>query len=313
LTYSRKIESKLQRTNLNREVDKVAAILERTLSKMISIELYPDEAVFDINADPHQIEQIIMNLAINAQHAMPEGGKLIIETSSAAIDHDYCKTHLGAKMGKYAVLSVSDSGIGMEKKTIDRIYEPFYTTKKVGEGSGLGLSMVYGIVKNHGGYITCYSEPGRGTCFKIYFPAIGLEAQAAATDNTEREVRGGCETVLIVDDEPTILDYAEELLKKFGYGTLTAATGEEALEIYGAQKDGIDLVVLDLNMPGMGGRRCLEELIKLDSRVRVIVASGGPPDGSIRRALETGIGSFIGKPFILQEMLNKIREVLDSK
>jgi two-component system cell cycle sensor histidine kinase/response regulator CckA len=313
LTYSRKIDSQLKRTNLNQEVEQVAAILERTLSKMIQIELYLDEILCEINADPCQIEQILMNLAINAQHAMPTGGKLIIETTHAVIDHEYCKTHLGAKVGKYVVLSVSDSGTGMEKETIDRIYEPFYTTKKVGEGSGLGLSMVYGIIKNHGGYITCYSEPGKGTCFKIYFPAFNFEGEAAIKDKSIERIQGGSETILIVDDERTILDYAEEMLNKFGYKTLTATTGEEALAVYAAQMNRIELIILDLNMPGMGGRSSLEELIKIDPQVKVIVASGGSPDGNIRRTLEAGVGSFIGKPFVLQEMLNKIREILDSE
>jgi PAS domain S-box-containing protein len=313
LTYSRKIESKLQRTKLNQEVGQVAAILERTLPKMISIELYLEENLSEINADPYQIEQIIFNLALNAQHAMPAGGKLILETTHAAIDHEYCKTHLGAKVGKYVVLSVSDSGAGMEKKTLDRIYEPFYTTKKVGEGSGLGLSMVYGIIKNHGGYITCYSEPGQGTCFKIYFPTLNFEGEAALTDNSIDIIKGGSETILIVDDERTILDYAEEMLNRFGYKTLTATTGEEALAVYAAQMNQVELIILDLNMPGMGGRRSLEELIRIDPQVKVIVASGGSPDGSIRRTLEAGVGSFIGKPFVLQEMLNKIREILDSE
>ena len=254
-----------------------------------------------------------MNLSVNAQHAMPEGGKLIIETRNATLDQPYCRTHLGATAGDYVILSVSDSGVGMDQETIDRIYEPFYTTKKVGEGSGLGLSMVYGIVKNHGGYITCYSEVGKGTTFKIYFPALADDNKSAVEKAPEKEIRKGSETILVVDDDPSILELVEEMLGRYGYKTIVARSGEAALAMYRDEKDRIDLIILDLNMPGMGGHKCLEELVKRYPKVKILISSGYSPNGTVRQTLKSGARGYLGKPYQISDMLNKIRELLDAE
>jgi len=312
LTFSRKVESKLRPVNLNQEVRQVEKLLKRTIPRMIDIKLHLDENIRIINADPAQVEQVLMNLGVNARDAMPEGGEIIVETENIILDEEYCKTHLGAIAGEYVLLSVSDTGYGMDKETVEHIFEPFFTTKKIGKGTGLGLAMVYGIVKNHGGYIMCYSEPGEGTTFKIYFPAIKSESVEQESGPKTEEISGGHETVLLVDDEEGILDIGKGMLERFGYTAIIAESGEKAIEIYKAEKDRIDLVVLDLSMPGMGGHKCLSELREIDPRIKVIIASGYAASGKVKETLECGAAAFIGKPYQLADMLKKVREVLDN-
>ncbi|MCD6297693.1 MAG: PAS domain S-box protein, partial [Deltaproteobacteria bacterium] len=282
LTFSRKVESKLRPVNLNQEVKQVEKLLKRTIPRMIDIKLHLKEGIRVINADPAQVEQVLMNLGVNARDAMPEGGEIIVETENIILDEEYCKTHLGAIAGEYVLLSVSDTGYGMDKETVEHIFEPFFTTKKIGKGTGLGLAMVYGIVKNHGGYIMCYSEPGEGTTFKIYFPAIKSESVEQESGPKTEEISGGHETVLLVDDEEGILDIGKGMLERFGYTAIIAESGEKAIEIYKAEKDRIDLVVLDLSMPGMGGHKCLSELREIDPRITVIIASGYAASGKVK-------------------------------
>jgi CheY-like chemotaxis protein len=201
----------------------------------------------------------------------------------------------------------------MDKKLLEHIFEPFFTTKDAGKGSGLGLAMVYGIVKNHGGYITCSSEPGKGTSFKIYFPIIEENGERLSEHQEKPEMRGGTETILLVDDEESIRDLAEEILRMFGYTVIAAADGEKALEIYREKKEDISLVILDLIMPGMGGQKCLEEILKIDPAQKVVIASGHSANGPTKNVLETDAKGYIKKPFELEPMLNVIREVLDRK
>jgi two-component system, cell cycle sensor histidine kinase and response regulator CckA len=254
---------------------------------------------------------MIMNLAVNARDAMQDGGKLIIETDNVILDSTYCATHIEAKPGRYVLLAVSDTGHGIDKKTLEHIFEPFFTTKGPGQGTGLGLAMVYGIVKHHGGYTTCYSEPGVGTTFKIYFHAIVSQVLSEKPKEIETP-QGGTETILLVDDEETIRDVGRDLLESVGYQVITAGTGQDALEIYRARGDSIALVILDLIMPEMGGKECLEELIKIDPEVRTLICSGHSPNGAAKTALKTGAKGFIGKPYNSTEMLSGIRKILDS-
>jgi len=288
-------------------------MLERTIPKMIRIELKLDKSLKYINADAVQIEQIVMNLGINARDAIPEGGRLILETRNVYLDESYCMTHVGSVAGEYVQMRITDTGCGMDAWVLEHIFEPFFTTKETGKGTGLGLAMVYGIVKNHGGYIHCSSQPGEGTCFEIYFPTL----QAVAAERTEKQtpdhhVAGGNEKILLVDDEITILEVVKDMLDRFGYATLTAKSGEEAIEIFESRKGPIDLVVLDLNMPGIGGHKCLEELLKLDTAVKVIIASGYSADKKVRETLRAGAAGFIHKPYKYEDMLQKVREVLDG-
>jgi len=311
LIFGRKVESKLKPVDLNHEVVQVSRMLERTIPKMINIEQCLVENLKITNADPVQIEQIMMNMGVNARDAMPDGGKLIFKTENVILDEAYCKSHMGSNPGEYVLLSVSDTGQGIDDEIIEHIFEPFFTTKETGKGTGLGLAMVYGIVKNHGGYITCESEQGRGATFKIYFPVIELENEVTKPKETEVPIIGGNETILLVDDENSICELGKETLSKVGYRVLTVPDGERALEIYSRASSQVDLVVLDLIMPGIGGKRCLDGLLKLNPRAKVLISSGYSSDGAISEALEAGAKGFVAKPYEVKQILKVIREVLD--
>lgn len=266
-----------------------------------------------MNADPTQMDQILMNLAMNAKDAIHDGGKLTIETANVFLDEEFARTYLGGKPGEYVVLSVSDTGHGMNKETLDHIFEPFYTTKEVGKGTGLGLAMVYGIVQQHGGQVRCYSEPGLGTTFKIYLPALVAERGILETPTHEAMPRGGTETILLVDDEEFVQDLGKRILERSGYTVLISANGKEALDLYKKERDKISLVILDLIMPEMGGKQCLEELLKIEPKARVLIASGFAANRQTKEAMETGARGFVGKPYNLKEMLQTVRKVLDSE
>ena len=282
LTFSRRVETKPRTINLNDELKQVEHLLGRTIPKMIDIELRLANNLRLINADPTQIEQIILNLALNAAHAMPEGGKLVFETKNVGLDEEYCRTHLETRPGEYVLLTVSDTGHGMEKEILDRVFEPFFTTKQRGQGTGLGLSMVFGIIKSHGGCISCHSQPGAGTVFKIYFPATDVKI-ALDTASTLEMPSFGTETILLVDDEETIRDLGKEILTTLGYKVLTASNGREALAVYANVQDDVSLVVLDLIMPQMGGKQCLEELLRINPKVKYSFQPGIPQMAPPRR------------------------------
>jgi PAS domain S-box-containing protein len=311
LTFSRKVESKLQPMELNRRVEQVKELLARTIPKMIEIELRLADDLKMINGDSTQIEQVLMNLAVNAKDAMPEGGRLFIETRNVSLDKGYCDTHLGARLGDYVLLMVSDTGDGMDQETLEHIFEPFFTTKGVGRGTGLGLAMVYGIVKSHNGYITCYSEIGHGTTFKIYLPTIE-EAPEVPRDHEEHLPEGGTETILLVDDEESVRQLGKEMLETVGYRVLVASDGEEAMGLYTRRMGDIHLVILDLIMPGMGGKSCLEALLRLDPRVKVLIASGYSVNGRLEETLRSGARGFISKPYELRDLLKRVRDIVDE-
>jgi PAS domain S-box-containing protein len=311
LTFSRKVESKLRPLNLNNEVQQVHELLKRTIPKMIEIKLRLSKNLKPVNADPSQIGQALMNLAVNAKDAMPGGGKILIETENVGLDDKFCKTHIGATPGDYVLLSVSDTGHGMERDSIARIFEPFYTTKKVGVGTGLGLAMVYGIVKNHSGYITCESRPGKGTAFKIYFPVIDQESELEE-EKEGTAPSGGTETILLVDDEKFIRDLGVRVLTTYGYRVLTASDGEAALRLYGKEYERIDLIILDLIMPKMSGGQCFEGILKINPDAKVIIASGYAADQPIKGPIEDRSRCFIGKPFKVRHLLKSVRDVLNG-
>jgi len=312
LTFSRKVQSKLRPVNLNQEVRQIEKLLKRTIPKMVEVELDLADDLKTVHADPAQIEQILMNLAVNARDAMPEGGKIIIHTQNVTLDKLFCKDHLGAKPGHYAGLTVSDTGHGMDEETLRHIFDPFFTTKGVGKGTGLGLAMVYGIIKSHGGYIHCVSEKGKGTHFNIYFPVAEQVIIEEKPRKEEKEPRGGRETILLVDDEEPILNFGEKCLKIYGYAVLKALNGEDCLNIYKEKKDIIDLIVLDLLMPGMGGQKCLEEILKMNPKAKVVIASGYSANGFPKNLVEAGAKAFINKPYDVNQIFGVIREVLDG-
>jgi CheY-like chemotaxis protein len=277
---------------------------------MIEIELHLDKTPAIISADPVQVEQALMNLAVNAMDAMPEGGKIIIETERATLDEEFCRTHLGARPGEYVLLTISDTGHGMNKEILGHVFEPFYTTKEVGKGTGLGLATVYGIIKTHEGYILCYSEPDIGTTFKIYLPA--LVQSGHWREAGEDQFKGGDETILLVDDEQYIRELGVELLTDVGYEVLTATDGENAVELYRKEQKRIDLVILDLVIPGMGGKKCYEEILKINPLAKILIVSGYSVNGPGQEAMEAGAKGFIGKPFDVSNMLITIRNILDE-
>ncbi len=311
LTFSRRVESRFKIVDASAEAQNAANILKRTIPRMIQLELRLARDLNPVMADPVQLQQIVMNLCVNARDAMKESGHLIIETYNTYLDEDYCKLHIETKPGAYVVLSVSDTGCGMTKDDMKRMFEPFYTTKEVGKGTGLGLAIVYGIVQNHGGGITCYSEPGHGTTFRIYLPAIKDSDENDDSLPERKALVGGKETVLLVDDEPLVKELGEMILKQFGYTVLTASNGKEGLEIYTRRKDSIDLVILDLIMPKMSGSECLNEIMKIDPSAKILIASGYDANGSIHGALGEGAGAFIRKPYEARELLEAVRNLLD--
>ena len=313
LLFSRKAETERIPINLNMVVEQARDILERTIPKMVDIDVIPGSRLWPLTADPVQLEQIILNLGTNAADAMPDGGKLVIKTENISVGPDDSYLNLGNVSGQYVLLTVSDTGYGMDRETMDKIFEPFFTTKELGRGTGLGLASVYGIVKKHGGHITCQSKVDEGTLFSIYLPA---------TDETNAEEEkvfrstppeSGTETILIVDDESEIRGFAKQALMKFGYTVLTASSGEDALELYSAKSKKIDLVITDIGMPGMGGHKCIQEIIQIDPAAKILIASGYSIKDQVIGSLKTGAAGYLEKPYQLFDLLRKVRDVLDDE
>jgi PAS domain S-box-containing protein len=309
LTFSRKEQLPLGPLDLNRQVRETVKILKRTIPRMIDIQTRLAEDLKPVNANQVQIEQVIMNLVTNAKDAMPRGGRLVISTYNVTLDDKYARSQVDVEPGEHIRLTVSDSGHGMDRDMVKQIFEPFFTTKAAGQGTGLGLSTVYGIIKRYGGHITCHSEPNQGTTFQVYLPALA-EVEVLAEPMKAPPVTGGQETILLVDDEPAVLDIACDILERYGYSTLTARTGEEALEVFRDKANDVGAVVLDLNMPGMGGPACLEQLRLLSPGVKVLIASGYAPDE--QKSVRDQAEGMLRKPYRLTELVRKIREVLDA-
>jgi two-component system cell cycle sensor histidine kinase/response regulator CckA len=313
LTFSRRSETEMKPVDLNRLLARAIQMLQPVIPKMINIQIKPSDGISSIKADPAQLELVIVNLVNNASDAMPDGGGLVFETRPVVWEADLLEPHLDLQPGKYVLLSVTDTGTGMDRQTLEQIFDPFFTTKDIGEGTGLGLSTVYGIVKEHGGHISCVSEPGRGTTFEIYLPAIEEAAGPLETRKPRQKAPlGNGELLLLVDDENSIRKMGAKALTAAGYRILTAASGEEALEAYEKARQEISLVVLDLGMPGMGGHKCLQELLALDPALKVLIASGYSAEGRVKDTLQAGAAGYIGKPFKRAALLNAIRSVLDG-
>ncbi|MCF8063351.1 MAG: PAS domain S-box protein [Deltaproteobacteria bacterium] len=312
LIFGRKVESRLRPVDLNHEVQQVVMLLERTIPKMIHIQTDLADGLRIINGDPVQLEQVAMNMAVNARDAMPDGGTLTFRTRNILLGEEHCRLHPGADAGQYVLLEVMDTGHGMDPMVLDHIYEPFFTTKATGKGTGLGLAMVYGIVKSHGATINCTSRRGAGTTFRICFPVLSMDDVPDLEEALQETTPGGRERILLVDDEESILEIACDILERYGYRTVTAGSGEDALKIYDAEEEGIDLVILDLNMPGMGGSKCLRALREINPAARVVVATGHTSKDRAGEALSQGAARFIPKPYRLKDLLRTVREALDE-
>ena len=312
LLFSRKMETEFQPIDLNREVEQARKLLERTIPKMIEIQIKSTDDLDNINADPVQIEQVLLNLGSNASDSMPNGGLIAIRTENITVGDNHNENNLEIIPGRYVLLTFSDTGTGMDPRILAHIFEPFFTTKEIGKGTGLGLASVYGIIKSHGGYITCMSEIGQGTTFKIYFPALERITAETEPEKLADLPRGRAETVLVVDDDVSVREFARQALIRFGYQVEVAASGEDALKVYSVKSDRIELVILDIGMPGMGGHNCLRELLKINPSARIIIASGYSVDSQLKKTIEWGARGFIGKPYQLNDFIIKVRSVLDE-
>ena len=308
LGYARKGRYEVKPLDANQLVEETSDAFGRT-KKEITIHRELAENLFPIKADKGQIEQVLWNLCVNASDAMPGGGDLILKTMNIAHKDMGGKLYV-PRPGNYILLEVTDTGAGMNKETIERIFEPFFTTKEMGHGTGLGLASAYGIIKGHGGYIDVDSRKGHGTTFRIYLPASEKEAQKSV--RIGRSIKGAG-TVLLVDDERVILEVGQELLEAMGYRVLVAIDGKEAIEVYGKNRDEIDLVVLDMVMPNMGGGDAYDRMKEINPNMKALLSSGFSIDGEATEILERGCDGFIQKPFTMKALSEKIEEILDKK
>ena len=295
-------------TNINELIKSSAKMFGRTKKEIRIFSKYQKD-VWNVNVDPNQIDQVLLNIFVNAWQAMPGGGDLYIETRNVTLDDDFIRPY-GVAAGSYVQISVSDSGTGMGKETVDKIFDPFFTTKEAGQGTGLGLAISYGIIKDHHAVIDVHSTPGEGSTFDIYLPASPavIEEQAELIVAPAK----GKETILLVDDEQMILDVGKRLLEKIGYRVLTAESGQAGVDIYQARSAEIDLVILDMIMPGLGGSETFDRLQALDPTVPVLLASGYSEGGKAEEILKRGCRGFLQKPFTPEALARKVREVLDS-
>jgi CheY-like chemotaxis protein len=265
-----------------------------------------------VEADIGQLEQVILNLAVNAKDAMPRGGTLTLEAANVDLDEEYAKAHVAVRPGPYVMLCMSDTGVGMSREIQARLFEPFFSTKEKGKGTGLGLATTYGIVKQSKGNIWVYSEEGKGSVFKIYLPRVDKSEKADKAKLSASVVRGGTETILIVEDEPMVRNLAVKVLDRYGYHVLSAENGREALESSRGHGGPIHLMLTDVVMPGMSGRELVEMLREVRPEMKVLYMSGYTDDAIVCHGiLEKGI-AFIQKPFTPEDMARKVREVLEE-
>lgn len=312
LIFSRKNKVELQVVSIRELVENMAKMLGRVLGENINLELDTRGSVDSILADPGQLEQVIMNLVVNARDAMPQGGTITIRVTDMSLDEAYASRHLDVASGRYVMLSVSDSGVGMSPEVQTRIFEPFYTTKKAGEGTGLGLFTVYGIVRRLAGHIDISSHENEGTIFRIYFPACETEQVDAATKETDPPV-GGTETILVVEDDDSILSLITSTLKSLGYNVLAAHSGDDALELASRSKSVIDLLLTDVVMPGMGGSELAGIILGKDPDTQVVFMSGHVDATLDLQGVEQGRCHLILKPLSPRTLAKKLREILDGK
>ena len=309
LSFSRRQIMRPRVLKLNTVVEQIEKMLRRLIGEDIELKLQSSPDTGNIMADPSQVEQIVVNLVVNARDAMPDGGRITIESANVYLDETYARTHLGVKPGEFVMLAVSDNGHGMDAETRRRIFEPFFTTKPQGKGTGLGLATVYGTVKQNGGDIWVYSEPGTGTTFKVYFPRVGAESSVEVAAGTEVSSAGG-ETILLVEDEEAVRNLTVKMLRHLGYVVLTASNGADAIAISQEHRGRISLLVTDVVMPNMSGKVLAEQLLATHPEMGVLFISGYTEDTVVHHGvLETGV-EFLPKPFTREALGKKLRETL---
>ena len=311
LAFSRQQMLEPQVLDLNDVVTDTESMLRRLIGEDIVISLSLEPSMRRIKADPGQIQQILMNLVVNARDAMPQGGTLSIETKNVTLDEEYCQSHSGACPGEFAMLAVIDEGTGMDDQTRAHIFEPFYTTKEFGKGTGLGLAMVFGITKQSGGYIHVDSEIGRGTSFEVYFPVSTLDDSHPQRHELTVTPKGH-ETLLLVEDDNAVRVLANHILQSCGYQVLEAAGGQQAIRLAESHRGPLDLLVSDVVMPHLSGRQLAEQLAALQPRMKVLFLSGYTDDSVIRHGVMQADFAFLQKPFTLASLSSKVRDVLDK-
>jgi PAS domain S-box-containing protein len=298
--------------DLNTLVADVEKMLRRLIGEDIDLSVVRDSALGQVKADPGQIEQILMNLAVNARDAMPQGGRLIIETANVELGEDHADRRPVVNPGRYVMLAVSDTGVGMDAETQSHIFEPFFTTKEKGRGTGLGLAMVYGTVKQSGGYVWVYSELGQGTTFKIYLPRIEEVAESVLASELRGRSVTGLETILLIEDEEAVRTLATRILQDLGYKVLESTSPENALQISGQYMEPIELLLTDVVLPGISGRKIAEHLAVSRPSMKVLYMSGYTDDSVVRHGVLQASTAFLQKPFTPASLSRKVREVLDA-
>ena len=309
LGFARRGKYLVKTTDLNEVIQKSSTLFART-KKEIQVHTDFHNEIWAVEVDSGQIEQALLNLYVNAWQAMPEGGAVYLKTRNVMLDNSYVKS-FKVEPGKYVEISVSDTGVGIDRETRKRIFEPFFTTKEMGRGTGLGLASVYGIIKSHGGYIDVCSEKEKGTTFTIYLPAS--EKEAIRDKEVSPETIKGSGTILLIDDEKMILDVGCELLEELGYTVLSALSGRQALEIFQKNTDKIDLVIMDMIMPGMGGGETFDRLRNINPNIKVLLSSGYSVNGQATKILRRGCNGFIQKPFNLNQLAEKIGKIMGKR
>jgi PAS domain S-box-containing protein len=309
LGFARRGKYLVKATDLNEIIDKSSSLFARTKKEIqVNTNLY--DSIWTVEVDRGQIEQVLLNLYVNAWQAMLDGGNLYLGTENVILDRNYVK-HYKVEPGRYVKISITDTGVGIDKDTQERIFEPFFTTKEMGRGTGLGLASVYGIIKSHGGYINVYSELDQGTTFTIYLPASGKEAVEDAEVTGDIIIGSG--TILLIDDEKMILEVGRELLEEIGYTVLPAMSGQEAIEIFQRKQDVIDMIIMDMIMPGMSGSETFDRLKEINQDVRILLSSGYSVDGQATKILRRGCDGFIQKPFNMNQLAEKIHKIMPSQ
>jgi PAS domain S-box-containing protein len=310
LGFARRGKYLIKATDLNEIIDKSSSLFART-KKEIRVHATLLDDLWTAEVDRGQIEQVLLNLYVNAWQAMSNGGDLYLQTENIILDRSYVKPYK-VEPGRYVKITVSDTGVGIDKETQERIFEPFFTTKEMGRGTGLGLASVYGIIKSHGGYINVYSEQEKGTVFTIYLPAsqkeVSIEKEAVPA-----AIIKGSGTILLIDDEKMILDVGIELLEELGYTVQSAMSGQEAIDVFQKDRDKIDLVIMDMIMPGMGGGETFDRLKEIDPDLKVLLSSGYSINGQATKILRRGCDGFIQKPFNMNQLAEKVQQILANR
>jgi CheY-like chemotaxis protein len=310
LAFSRRQAMQLRIVNVNSLVRQTERMLQRLIGEDIHLVMNLAADTGNIRTDPNHIEQAIVNLAVNSRDAMPLGGHITIETSNTRIDETYAKTHMGVRPGEFVMIAVSDTGHGMDSATRQHIFEPFFTTKPRGQGTGLGLATVYGMVKQSGGDIWVYSEPGRGTTFKLYFPRVVEPAASGPPVEGEPCQETGGETVILVEDEVQVRDLTAKVLERLGYSVLVAASGKEAMELSLAHSGNISLLVTDVVMPNMSGRQLADAMVASRPGLKVLYLSGYTENTVFHQGVWDSSVNFLSKPFSRDALARTIRDIL---